>query len=129
MSTITDTAQYDVVEMKASDLGISDAVPDRIRIAYVRSGARWEPHCCVLQSAMLKSMGIQGDGLYTLRDLRPRRKSRLGWTPASRIGKYVGIVRAEFDDPDSPEAVAEKTRLARSGLAQVVRVKTTYNAN
>ena len=75
------------------------------------------------QSAALKSIGKVGYGLYTLHDLKPRRQTRLGYSPASRIGRYGGTVIKTFAGIRTREAKADMTALARSGKEHLLLVK------
>ena len=127
MPTIFDAAEYDVVELDARSIGLADATADgpasRVHIVYKRTGMHWTPWVMVAQSAALASIGITSLGLYTLQPLRPRRQTRLGWSAASRIGQYGGIILGTFNDINSRQAKAQMAAWARSGKAHLLQMK------
>ena len=98
----------------ASDL--RPGPPPYATIVRERVNGRWEDAFLVTQSAALRSVGINTLGLYTLRPLRPRRQTRLGHAPASRLGQYGGTVIAELPDGvDAPASQVVVERFAREG--------------
>lgn len=125
MAVIVDDAAFDVVKLDAHAIGLADVAPEAsdVFVAYKRVGGRWVPWVAVAQSAALKSIGAVGYGLYTLQDLKPRRQTRLGYSPASRIGRYGGKVIKTFTDLRSREAKADMTALARSGKEHLLAMK------
>ena len=60
------------------------------------------------------SAGLLGLGLYTLQNLRPRSQTRLGYRPATRIGRYTGKVLGSFANAESREAKEQMSARARS---------------
>ena len=125
MAVIVDDAAFDVAILDAHAIGLTDVAPEAndVSIAYKRIGNRWIPWVAVAQSAALKSVGKVGYGLYTLQDLKPRRQTRLGYSTASRIGRYGGKVIKTFADLRSRKAKDEMTALARSGKEHLLTVK------
>ena len=125
MAVIVDDAAFDVVKLDAHAIGLTDVAPEAsdVFVAYKRVGGRWVPWVAVAQSAALKSVGKVGYGLYTLHDLKPRRQTRLGYSPASRIGRYGGTVIKTFAGIRTREAKADMTVLARSGKEHLLLVK------
>ena len=125
MAVIVDSAAFDVVKLDAHAIGLTDVAPEAsdVFVAYKRVGGRWVPWVAVAQSAALKSIGKVGYGLYTLQDLKPRRQTRLGYSTASRIGRYGGTVIKTFTDLRSRKAKDEMTALARSGKEHLLTVK------
>ncbi len=125
MTTVHDSGVFDTFEVDAASLGITDAAAStcRVKFCYKRIGTSYMPWVAVAQSAALKSIGIDSLGLYTLRNLTPRRQTRLAWAPASRIDQYGGTIVAEYQDRNSATAAAERTRLARSGLMHLMEMK------
>eukprot|EP00966_Prymnesium_polylepis_P192166 4453281-Prymnesium_polylepis.1 len=60
-------------------------------VVYKRvQGSGWTPWVLVTQSAALRAAGHVGRGLYTLRDLQPPRRTAIGYTVATRVGRYSG---------------------------------------
>ena len=81
----------------------------------------------ITQSAALKTKGISGSGLYTLQPLRAPRKTAIGYTQATRVGRYTGTVLAAYPNIESPEARAfiEERAVAGSSSLLAMQVEGT----
>ena len=124
MTTVQDAGTWDVVETTAvgfaSDL---DARTPRVRIVFRHVGGQWVPWVLEAQSAGLRSVGVVGYGLYTLRPLQGARQTRFGTVPGSNIGRYGGSVLGTFDDLDSVEARRQIEAWAREGRDSMLAMR------
>ena len=114
---VTDDGAWDQVD--ATDLvGFTVDPGFRVVVTYKRVRGQWQPWTLVTQSAALKEKGIPGRGLYTLQPLISPRKTAIGQTKATRVGRYTGTVIAAFLNIEAPEARAliEEQRRDRDEL-------------
>ena len=124
MATVQDENTWDVVETTAvgfvSDL---DARTPRVRIVFRHVGGHWVPWVLEAQSAGLRSVGVVGYGLYTLRPLQGARQTRFGTVPGSQIGRYGGRVLGTFHDLDSVIARQKIEAWAREGRDSMLAMR------
>lgn len=119
---VADADEWDGVRTRAFEFVADvDAGFEECEVVYRRLAGRrgsprvWEPWVLVAQSAALRRRGVRGYGLYALRTFDGPRETDVGEVKGARIGRYGGVVRAEFANVESDEARAFIEDLARRG--------------
>ena len=124
MATVQDAGTWDVLETAAVGFaGDLDPQTPRVRIVYRHVGTRWVPWVLEAQSAGLRSVGVVGYGLYTLRPLQGPRETRFGTAPGTHVGRYGGRVLGVFDDIGEAKSRAQIEAWAREGRDSLLAMR------
>ena len=92
-------------------------------VVYRFAKSVWVPHFLVMQSAVLKSVGVRGFGLYPLKHFAGPRTTTFGEVDGEALGLYTGktVLRSADTDSDLIPDVIEK--LVQRGSDKLLHVQ------
>lgn len=123
--TLDDPGEWAEVPLAPTELThVRGAARNEWRVVLKLDRGEYRPWLLVGPSALLYGMGIEGRGLYTLREVRGPGRRGVTDSKGDALGTYTGtVIAGPFADNEAPDAVAAGSAAAYRGKEHLLWVK------